>query len=315
MQENKVIEDIISNIEKVIVGKRTTIEKIIICLISGGHVLIEDIPGVGKTTIVQALAKSINCDFKRIQFTPDLLPSDITGVSIYNQKTGEFEFKPGPILSQIILADEINRTSPKTQSSLLEVMEEHQITVDGKTYKLNEPFMVLATQNPIEYEGTFPLPEAQLDRFMMKISIGYPEPQEELAIIRRFKIENPIDTLEPVAEPDDINRLKNLVKNINVNDKIENYIVSIVNKTRNDDEITLGGSPRAALNLYRASQARAFIMERDYVIPDDVKSLAPYILAHRLILEPECRLKGINAEDIINRIVSSIQVPGVVNYA
>lgn len=312
--ENKIVEEIISNIEKVIVGKRDTIEKIIICLISGGHVLIEDVPGVGKTTIVQALSKSINCDFKRIQFTPDLLPSDITGISVYNQKTGDFEFKRGPILSQIVLADEINRTSPKTQSSLLEVMEEHQVTVDGNTYKLNEPFMVLATQNPIEYEGTFPLPEAQLDRFMMKVRIGYPDPKDELAIVRRFKTQNPMKIIEPVAEPEDIINLKNEVKNINVDSKIENYIISIVNKTRDNDEIALGGSPRATLNLYRACQANALVAGRSYVIPDDVKSLAPFVLAHRIIIKPECRLKGINSYDVIENIISSTEVPGVISH-
>ncbi|HCL49608.1 MAG TPA: AAA family ATPase, partial [Clostridiaceae bacterium] len=240
MENNIVLQNIISNVEKVMVGKRGTIEKIIICLISGGHVLIEDVPGVGKTVLVHSIAKSINCDFKRIQFTPDLLPSDITGVSIYNQKTGEFEFKKGPIMGQIILADEINRTSPKTQASLLEAMEEHQITVDGITYKLKEPFMVLATQNPMEYEGTFPLPEAQLDRFMMKVNIGYPDETSELNMLKRFKEINPLTELKPVANTEDIIRIKNEVKSVMVNSEVEMYILSIVRSTRENDKILLG---------------------------------------------------------------------------
>jgi MoxR-like ATPase len=305
------LETLISNIEKVILGKRYVIEKLIICLISGGHILIEDVPGVGKTMMVHALAKSMGCSFKRIQFTPDLLPSDITGVSIYNQKTGEFEYKFGPIMSQIILADEINRTSPKTQSSLLEAMEEHQVTIDGGTYSLLEPFMVLATQNPIEYEGTFPLPEAQLDRFMMKISVGYPDEEYELAMVRRFKTLNPLNNIEKVIEPQEILSIREKVKSIYVDEKVERYVLSIVKATRIREEILLGGSPRATLNLYRASQAKALISNREYVTPDDVKSVANSVLSHRIILKSEYRIKGNNAESLVNKILSSIMVPGV----
>lgn len=314
MENYEFTQKIITNMEKVIAGKRTVIEKVLVCLLSGGHVLIEDVPGVGKTMLVHSLAKSIGCDFKRIQFTPDLLPSDITGVSVFNQKMGDFEFKPGPVLSQVILADEINRTSPKTQSSLLEVMEEHQVTVDGVTYKPNEPFIVLATQNPIEYEGTFPLPEAQLDRFMMKISVGYPDDESELLIIRRFGGNNPIEDLQPVVSPEDIKRMREKVKTILVDEKIEKYILSIIKETREREDVLLGASPRAAINLYRACQGRAFIYNRGYVIPDDVKSLVKPILSHRIILKPEFRLKGITSEDILNKIVSQTAVPGVMNY-
>lgn len=314
MENYEFTQKIITNMEKVIAGKRTVIEKVLVCLLSGGHVLIEDVPGVGKTMLVHSLAKSIGCDFKRIQFTPDLLPSDITGVSVFNQKMGDFEFKPGPVLSQVILADEINRTSPKTQSSLLEVMEEHQVTVDGVTYKPNEPFIVLATQNPIEYEGTFPLPEAQLDRFMMKISVGYPDDESELLIIRRFGGNNPIEELQPVVSPEDIKRMREKVKTILVDEKIEKYILSIIKETREREDVLLGASPRAAINLYRACQGRAFIYNRGYVIPDDVKSLVKPILSHRIILKPEFRLKGITSEDILNKIVSQTAVPGVMNY-
>jgi MoxR-like ATPase len=261
------------------------------------------------------LAKSINCDFKRIQFTPDLLPSDITGVSIFNQKTSDFEFKFGPVMSQIILADEINRTSPKTQSSLLEVMEEHQVTADGVTYRLSEPFMVLATQNPIEYEGTFPLPEAQLDRFMMKIGIGYPHFDGELDMLRRFKSSNPLDELQAVASPEDIIRAKETVKNVFVDEKIENYILSIIKATRDRTEILLGASPRATINLCRASQGRAFLYGRNYVTPDDVKSVVKSVLGHRIILKPEYRLKGITNEEILDKILFSIIVPGVGSHA
>ncbi len=314
MENYEFTQKIITNMEKVIAGKRTVIEKVLVCLLSGGHVLIEDVPGVGKTMLVHSLAKSIGCDFKRIQFTPDLLPSDITGVSVFNQKMGDFEFKPGPVLSQVILADEINRTSPKTQSSLLEVMEEHQVTVDGVTYKPNEPFIVLATQNPIEYEGTFPLPEAQLDRFMMKISVGYPDDESELLIIRRFGGNNPIEDLQPVVSPEDIKRMREKVKTILVDEKIEKYILSIIKETREREDVLLGASPRAAINLYRACQGRAFIYNRGYVIPDDVKSLVKPILSHRIILKPEFRLKGITSEDILNKIVSQTAIPGVMNY-
>ncbi|HBM80178.1 MAG TPA: magnesium chelatase, partial [Clostridiaceae bacterium] len=301
-------------VESVIVGKRKVVEKISAALISGGHVLLEDVPGVGKTIMVRALAKSLGCSFKRIQFTPDLLPSDITGVSVFNQKTGDFEFKAGPVMNQIILADEINRTSPKTQSSLLEVMEEHQVTADGKTYSLKKPFMVLATQNPIEYEGTFPLPEAQLDRFMMKISIGYPVEDEEKAILRRFKTENPIDSLKEVLTSDDILEIQDDVKKIYVDDSIDDYIINIVRATRNNPDILLGASPRGSLALFRVSQAWAIINGREYVLPDDVKNLAKSVLGHRLIVKPEVKLRGITSDDIMSNILGQVHIPIVRRY-
>lgn len=303
------IKKLIDNIETVIVGKRNVIEKVVIALISGGHVLLEDVPGVGKTLMVHTVAKSIGCSFKRIQFTPDLLPSDITGVSVYNQKLGDFEFKVGPIMNQIILADEINRTSPKTQSSLLEVLEEHQITVDGITYRVAEPFMVLATQNPIEYEGTFPLPEAQLDRFMIKISIGYPDTNDEKQILRRFKVENPIDRVKPVVTSYDILDLQNFVKHVYVDESIDDYIIDIVRATRSSHEIELGASPRGSLALFRVCQARAVVCGREYVIPDDVKEMAKTVLSHRLILKPEAKLRGEMAEQVIENILKRVRVP------
>lgn len=300
---------IVRSVESVIVGKRRVIEKIVAALISGGHVLLEDVPGVGKTVMVRALAKSLGCSFKRIQFTPDLLPSDITGVSVFNQKLGDFEFKVGPIMNQIILADEINRTSPKTQSSLLEVLEEHQLTVDGKTYKVQEPFMVLATQNPIEYEGTFPLPEAQLDRFMMKISVGYPDVEDEKAILRRFKTESPIDAIRPVVMAEEILKLQQYVREIYVDESIDDYIVNIVKATRNSPDIQLGASPRGSLALFRAAQAWAVINGRDYVLPDDVKELAKPVLAHRLIIKPEVKLQGGTSEDVMAGILKQVHIP------
>ncbi|KRQ88007.1 ATPase family associated with various cellular activities (AAA) [Caloramator mitchellensis] len=308
---NDILIRAIDNIENVIFGKRPVIENIIIALISGGHILIEDVPGVGKTVLIKALAKTIDCSFARIQFTPDLLPSDILGVTIYNEKLNQFEFKAGPIFNQIILADEINRTSPKTQSSLLEAMEEHQITVDGKTYKLDEPFMVLATQNPIEYEGTFPLPEAQLDRFFMKISIGYPDEDNEILMMRKYRISNRLEELSLVLTPEQIKEIRELVKNIYVNDKIEKYILSIISETRKDSEILLGASPRATLNLLRSSQAKAFLRNRKFVTPDDVKSVAVNILSHRLLLKSEIKYKGKTAEKKVEEIISNIKVPGV----
>lgn len=308
------ITRLVENIESVIVGKRKVIEKIIIALISGGHVLLEDVPGVGKTMMVRALAKSVGCSFKRIQFTPDLLPSDITGVSVFNQKLGDFEFKVGPIMNQIILADEINRTSPKTQSSLLEVLEEHQITVDGNTYKVQEPFMVLATQNPIEYEGTFPLPEAQLDRFMMKISVGYPEFEDEKAILRRFKTGNPIDNLNPQVSGEEILELQARVKEIYVDESIDDYIVNIVKATREHDDTQLGASPRGSLSLFRAAQAKAVICGREFVLPDDVKDLAKPVLSHRLIVKPESKLAGLTSDDVIDDILKMVHIPVVKRY-
>jgi len=305
-------KSIIDNVEKVIVGKRNAIELTLIALACDGHVLIEDVPGVGKTSLVYSIAKSLDCSFKRIQFTPDILPTDITGFTIYNQKTGNFEFKPGAVMSNIVLADEINRTSPKTQASLLEVMEEKQITVDGVTYQVPRPFMVLATQNPVEYLGTYPLPEAQLDRFMLKISIGYPSQADESKILTRFKTENPLHNLTPVADADYILKLQEVVREIHVDSSLNQYIVEISDATRKNPDILLGASPRASLALYRASQAWAFYNGRDYVIPDDIKRMVIPVLAHRLILKQEAKLKKITAEQILTSIMSNINVPMVV---
>lgn len=310
----KLLNKIISNIENVIVGKRSSIELILMSLICDGHVLIEDVPGVGKTSIVSSLAKSVSASFKRIQFTPDILPSDITGFTMYNQKECRFEYHPGSIMSQIILADEINRTSPKTQASLLEVMQEKQVTVDGTTYSVPRPFMVLATQNPIEYLGTYPLPEAQLDRFFMKVSIGYPDKYEESFILSRFQLSNPIDSLTPVATGDEILEIQNEVKKIYVDKTINDYIVEIVSKTRWHNEISLGASPRGSISLFRASQAWAFYNGRTYVLPDDAKRMAIPVLSHRIVLKQEARLKKITSDEIIESILKSVNVPLVENY-
>lgn len=307
----RILKNIIDNVENVIVGKRYAIELAVISLICNGHVLIEDVPGVGKTSLVSALAKSVNASFRRIQFTPDVLPSDITGFSIYNQKTCDFEYRPGAIMSQIILADEINRTSPKTQASLLEVMEEYQVTVDGITYKVPRPFMVLATQNPVEYLGTYPLPEAQIDRFFMKISIGYPTSTEESYILSKFQFSSPLEKMLPVAESTDIITLQEEIRNVHIDKTLSNYIVDIVGQTRKHPDVTLGSSPRGSLSLFRASQAWAFYNGRDYVLPDDIKKMVIPVLSHRLILKQEAKLKKINPEEILNSIVGRINVPVV----
>jgi MoxR-like ATPase len=303
------LEIIKENIEKVIVGKSEAIELILIALISKGHVLIEDVPGVGKTMLVSSLAKSLDLSFQRIQFTPDVLPSDITGFTMYNVKSGQMEFKPGMIMNQIILADEINRTSPKTQSSLLEVMEETQVTVDGTTYPLPTPFMVLATQNPVEYIGTFPLPEAQLDRFMLKITMGYPSKREEMLILSRFQKDNPLKTLKPVASAEDVLFLQDSVTEVKVAEAIKEYISNIVAATRDHNDLNLGVSPRGALYLMRASQAYALFQNRDYVIPDDVQKMTLSALTHRLILKPEARLKEMTAERVLKSILNTVYVP------
>lgn len=309
------VEKLINNIQRIIVGKELTIRLMIIALLSGGHILIEDLPGVGKTTLVKALAKSLNCSFRRIQFTPDLLPSDVTGTSVFNQKTHDFEFKKGPVFSQIVLADEINRASPKTQSSLLEVMEEGQVTVDGNTYPVDDPFMVLATQNPIEYEGTYPLPESQLDRFMMKISMGYPDHWEEKAIIKRFIEQDVSKEINPVMSVEELKGLKKGVRHVYVHDSIMTYIVNIIQRTRDSQYVYLGASPRASLMLAKAAQANAFINDRDYVIPDDVKMLVVPLLSHRIVLKPEYRLKGMTNEEFIKRLLDEVSVPVVREYA
>ncbi len=305
-----IAQRITANVERVIVGKHAEVELVAIALICQGHVLIEDVPGVGKTMLAKALAKSLGCVFRRIQFTPDMLPSDVTGVSIFNQKTREFEFRPGPIMAQIVLTDEINRATPKTQSALLECMEELQITVDGVTYKLNEPFMVLATQNPIEYEGTFPLPEAQLDRFLMRIGLGYPDPAEEIAIMDLQRRVHPIEDIGQVASAEEVLLLQHLAKEIYIDPLIKEYIVALTGATRNHSEVYLGASPRGSLALYKTSQARAALQGRDYVIPDDIKALAGPALAHRLIVNPSARMRNVDQRAIIEEIVEGTPVPG-----
>ncbi len=309
-----ILKSIVNNVENVIVGKKKPIELALISLICNGHVLIEDVPGVGKTILASSLAKSISASFKRIQFTPDILPSDITGFSMFNQKTGEFEYRSGAVMSQLVLADEINRTSPKTQASLLEVMEENQVTVDGTTHKVPKPFMVLATQNPVEYLGTFPLPEAQLDRFFMKISIGYPTTGEESYILSRFQLNNPMESLKPVASGDDIISIQEELKNVYVDKTLNDYIVDIVGYTRRNNDIVLGSSPRGSLALFRASQAWAFYNGRNYVIPEDVKMMVVPVLSHRIVLKQEAKLKKITSSDILESIVEKIKVPVVDNY-
>jgi len=303
-------EKIIDNVEKVIVGKRPVIEMTLVALLSQGHSLVEDVPGVGKTMLARSIARSIGCTFKRVQFTPDLLPSDVTGVSIYNQKTQEFEFRPGPIMANIVLADEINRATPKTQSALLESMEEHQITVDGVTYVLPRPFIVLATQNPIEYEGTFPLPEAQLDRFLMRISLGYPSTMDELEILDRQRLRHPIEELEQAVSLDTLLDMQESIKVIHLAQEIKEYITALVKATREHESVYLGSSPRGSLGLYRTCQARAAIQGRDYVLPDDVKALAKSILAHRLIISPAARIRGVTAKMVVEDLLRLVPVAG-----
>jgi MoxR-like ATPase len=303
-------EKIIRNIEQVMVGKSKAVQLAVIALISNGHLLIEDAPGVGKTMLARSLARSINCSFKRIQFTPDMLPGDITGVSVFNQKSGDFAFHPGPIMAQVVLADEINRATPKVQSALLEAMEERQMTVDGVTRKMPLPFHVLATQNPIEYEGTFPLPESQLDRFLLRINIGYPSQEEEIAVIERQQYVHPIEQIDHVVDAADVLEIQDAVKKIYVDDLIKNYIVSLVEATRHHPDIFLGASPRGSLALYRASQARALLEGRDFVLPDDVKALAEPALAHRSILTSQGPSHGKNKRSAISEILETIPVPG-----
>ncbi len=302
-------EKLTKNLEKVIVGKQNTLTLTIIGLLCQGHLLIEDVPGVGKTMLARSMAKSLGCSFKRIQFTPDMLPSDVTGISIYNQHTQEFEFRPGPIMAQIVLSDEINRATPKTQSALLEAMEEHQITVDGITRRLPEPFMIMATQNPIEYEGTFPLPEAQLDRFLMRINLGYTSLVNEILILELQQLQHPIQTLEPVADTDEIRRMQEIVKHVHVADSVKRYIVEIVRETRDHAEVFLGSSPRGSLGLFRAGQARAALEGRDFVLPDDIKALARYIISHRILISPAARMRDLSPDRIVEEIIASLAVP------
>jgi MoxR-like ATPase len=297
------------NIQKVIVGKDEIIELTLIAILCDGHLLLEDVPGTGKTTLAKTIAKSLACSFHRIQFTPDLLPSDVTGIYYYNQKNQEFEFRPGPIFSQILLADEINRATPRTQSALLEAMQEKQSTVDIVTHPLPRPFLVLATQNPIELEGTFPLPEAQLDRFIMKVGLGYPTVSEENDILLRFEKSDPLEELESVVEPEAILAMQEEVRLIRIEDSVRNYIVNICRATRSHPDIELGASPRATMALYRTCQALAAIRGRQFVVPDDIKIMAPYVLTHRLIIGAKTLLRGRQPQDIVNEVVNTIAVP------
>ena len=304
------VNTLIENVSNVIVGKSDTVELLLVALISNGHVLIEDVPGVGKTMLVRSIATSTGCDYRRMQFTPDLLPSDVTGASIFNQQTGEFNFRPGPIMAQIVLADEINRATPKTQSALLEAMGEQQVTVEGVTRKLPSPFMVLATQNPIEYEGTFPLPEAQLDRFFMRISLGYPDAQQEVAIMDRREHGDPIDSLKAVCTPDDISKLQLAAEEVFIDALVKQYIVELANATRLHPEAALGVSPRASINLMKGGKAYAMLHDRDYVVPDDIKAIAIPTLAHRVLLTPSARMREVTQETVINDVLNQVYVPG-----
>lgn len=305
-----VANQLLENVEKVIVGKTDAIRLTITGLLCQGHILIEDVPGTGKTMLAKSIARSIGGTFNRIQFTPDMLPSDVTGVSMFNQKTNEFEYRQGPIVAQIVLTDEINRATPKTQAALLEAMEEHQVTVDGKTHPLPEPFLVLATQNPIEYEGTFPLPEAQMDRFLLRISLGYPSKKFEVQMLTDQQLHHPIEDLEQVIDIADLLKVQDAVRSITVTDEIKRYIVDLVETTRAHGEIYLGASPRGSLALFRTSQARAAILGREYVLPDDVKALAVPALAHRLIVGSAARIREVDAVDVIEEVLEKVPVPG-----
>ena len=301
-------ERVVANGERVIVGKHVEVRMALVALLCEGHILIEDVPGVGKTMLAKALSKSIGCSFRRIQFTPDLLPSDVTGLSIFNQKTQEFEFRPGPIMAQVVLADEINRATPKTQSALLECMEERQATIDGTTYPMPSPFLVIATQNPIEYEGTFALPEAQLDRFMLRLRLGYPKAMEEIVILDEQKRLHPIDDLRQVLDLEELRQMQSGIKEIYVDQTVAEYIVRLVTATREHPDVYLGASPRGSLNLYRSSQALAALEGRDYVIPDDVKQLAVAVLAHRLIIKSQASLREIDPDSIVREILAQVPI-------
>ena len=303
-------ERVIENVERVIIGKHAEVELALIALLCGGHVLVEDVPGVGKTSLAKAVARSIGCSFKRLQFTPDMLPSDITGVFIYNQKTNEFEFRPGPIMAQIVLADEINRATPKTQSALLEAMEEGNITVDGQTFPLPKPFLVLATQNPIEYEGTFPLPEAQLDRFLMRIELGYPRRADEIAVLETQQRSQPLDEISQVVEVRELVEMQQRTREVYVDRLVREYIVELVNATRQHPDVYLGASPRGSLALDHTAQARAILMGRDYATPDDVKYMAVPALSHRLIVSPGAGVRNTSTNEVVLELLESVPVPG-----
>ncbi len=309
MNSIELIAALRENINSVFVGKEEIVENLLICLLAGGHVLLEDVPGVGKTTLALTLAKSMDADFGRIQFTPDTLPGDVVGVSVYNMKTGEFEFRPGAVMNQVLLADEINRTSPKTQASLLEAMAESQVTVDGKVYDLPRPFIVIATQNPVEFMGTYPLPEAQMDRFMMRLSIGYPDREQEMKMAELFLQDKTPDKTKAVCKAGDILALRDEIKSVTVKENILGYMEDIVKITREDARLLLGASPRALLSLLAASRARAFLQGRDFVKPDDVKAVAMQVLAHRLVLSAEARLQKVSAEAVLKELILKVKVP------
>ncbi|MBC7232155.1 MAG: MoxR family ATPase [Chloroflexi bacterium] len=309
MRIKTAMEQVVSNVEKVIVGKREVIELTLVALLCEGHVLIEDVPGTGKTTLAKALARSLGCSFQRIQFTPDLLPSDVTGLYFFNQKTQEFEFRPGPIMAQIVLADEINRATPRTQAALLEAMQERQVSIDLETKPLPRPFLVLATQNPIELEGTFPLPEAQVDRFLMKIKLGYPSEQDENEMLLRYEHEDPLETLQPVLPSETLLKFQSEVRSIRVEESVRQYLVRMTRASREHPAVELGVSPRGTLALYKTAQALAALRGRDYVIPDDIKYLAPSVLTHRIMIHPQTRLRGRTPEQVIAEIADSVPVP------
>jgi MoxR-like ATPase len=304
---------IIANVEKVIIGKRRQLVLSLVSWLTGGHVLLEDVPGVAKTMLARAMAASVGCAFKRIQCTPDLLPTDVTGVSVFNQKTTEFEFRPGPIFAQVVLADEINRTTPRTQAALLEAMAESRVTVDGTTHTLKQPFLVIATQNPIDHEGTFPLPEAQLDRFLVRFSLGYPTPEEEYKMLEILERGNPLDTLQPVVSAEELLAAQEAVRSVHVDPKVRQYIIQIVQNTRVCDDVSLGGSPRASIALFRTAQALAAVSGRNFVRPDDVKQMTGPVLTHRLILRPESRLRKLTAATVVTQVVESVPVPMIEN--
>ena len=304
-------QTLIREVETVIVGKRHPVELATIALMCSGHVLIEDIPGVGKTMLAKALARSLGATYHRVQFTPDLLPADITGTSVFNQKTAEFSFRPGPVFTNVLLADEINRATPKTQSSLLECMEEFQVTVDGSTHELERPFFVIATENPIEYRGTYPLPEAQLDRFLLRIRMGYPQPEEEIEVLDRQVKRHPIYSVEPVVTREEVLRMQEQVKEVHLDPSVKEYLVALVTATRQHPMLSLGASPRASLGLMRTGQARAAVCGRDFVLPDDVKAMAPAVLCHRLLLKPEARVRQTEPEQIVSELLDRVPVPAV----
>ena len=304
-----IAERLRENIQKVIIGKPDIIDLALIAVLCEGHLLLEDVPGTGKTTLAKTIAASLGCSFRRVQFTPDLLPSDLTGIYYFNQKEQEFEYRPGPLMAQILLADEINRATPRTQSALLEAMQERQVTVDIATHNLPRPFLVMATQNPIELEGTFPLPEAQLDRFLMKVTLGYPDEASENAMLLRFERTDPLDTLESVVGPQDILQMQESIRTVRVEESVRQYIVNVCRATRLHDDIMLGASPRATLALYRTCQARAALNGRDFIIPDDVKQMAPHVLTHRLVVNPQTRLRGRVPEDVVKEVVDTVAVP------